>query len=103
MVPQMAFAYDFYVGGIYYHKSGNNAEVTYKTTSSNSYSGSVVIPSTVTYSGTTYNVTSIRGYAFEGCSSVKELIYADGCTTALRTGLKSITSVTITQKTKSYI
>lgn len=127
MLPQMASAYDFEVGGIYYDDiGGNNVAVTYRNTSSNSYSGSVVIPSTVTYSGTTYNVTSIgyrafadcsgltsvtigssvtsiRGYAFEGCSSVKELIYADGCTTALRTGLKSITSVTITQKTKSYI
>lgn len=33
--------------------------------------------------------------AFSGCNDVKELIYEDGCTTALATGLTKITSVTI--------
>ena len=56
-----SWAYDFYVGGIYYNKNsdGKTVYVTYK--GNYYYSGSVVIPSTVTYSGTTYNVTSI-GY-----------------------------------------
>ena len=41
------------------------------------------------------SVTSIGNEAFKGCNNVKELIYAEGCTTALRTYLTSITSVTI--------
>ena len=34
------------------------------------YSGDIVIPETVEYSGVTYSVTSIGGYAFDGCSSL---------------------------------
>ena len=36
----------------------------------NSYSGECAIPSTVTYDGKTYNVTSIRSSAFDGCSGL---------------------------------
>ena len=66
------YAYDFEVDGIYYGKNrdGKTVYVTYKTTSYNSYSGSVVIPSTVTYSGTTYSVISIGYEAFYGCSGL---------------------------------
>jgi hypothetical protein len=32
------------------------------------YSGSITIPNTVTYSGTTYQVVGIRNHAFENCS-----------------------------------
>lgn len=41
------------------------------------------------------SVTSIGQYAFIDCNNIKELIYADGCKEVLRTGLTSITSVTI--------
>ncbi|MBQ0085919.1 MAG: leucine-rich repeat protein [Prevotella sp.] len=41
------------------------------------------------------SVTSIGSGAFYGCSNVKELIYAEGTKTVLRTALTSITSVTI--------
>ena len=71
LLPQAAFAYDFEVDGIYYNISGSDAEVTYETITSLggnlSYSGSVVIPSTVTYSGKTYSVTSIGNFAFSWC------------------------------------
>ena len=65
-VALSGYAYDFEVDGIYYGKNsdGKTVYVTYKDTNYNSYSGSVVIPSTVTYSGTTYSVTSIGSYAF---------------------------------------
>ena len=36
----------------------------------NNYSGNVVIPSSVTYSGTTYSVTSIGESAFQYCYSL---------------------------------
>ena len=66
-----SWAYDFIVNGIYYTKNsdGKTVYVTYDT-NFNSYSGSVVIPSTVTYSGTTYSVTSIGYRAFYGCSGL---------------------------------
>ncbi len=41
------------------------------------------------------SVTSIESFAFKGCDNVKELIYAEGTTTVLQTGITSITSVTI--------
>ena len=68
------WAHNFEVDGIYYYYLGNNVGVTYRGDYDNSYdneySGTVIIPSTVTYFGTTYNVTSIGGYAFWGCNSL---------------------------------
>ena len=68
-VALSGYAYDFSVDGIYYGKNsdGKTVYVTYKDTNYNSYMGSVVIPSTVTYSGTTYSVTSIGDRAFSWC------------------------------------
>lgn len=64
-----SWAYDFIVDGIYYNYNGDGGtvSVTYKNKDYDSYSGSVVIPSTVTYDGTTYSVTKIGESAFERC------------------------------------
>ncbi len=74
LLPATATAHDFEVDGIYYNIKGNEASVTYPGTSlsqySNEYSGDVTIPSTVTWEGTTYSVTSIDHYAFYGCSGL---------------------------------
>ena len=59
-----AGAYDFAVDGVYYNVSGTNASVTYASESYNSYSGEVTIPSTVTYGGVVYTVSSIGQDAF---------------------------------------
>ena len=59
--------YDFVVNGIYYSKTGSNTvQVTFKDEKHDTYSGSVSIPSSVSYSGTTYSVTAIGPYAFHG-------------------------------------
>ena len=54
-----------------YNTDGTSVSVTYRGTSYNSYTdeytGDVVIPETVTYSGKTYSVTSIDMQAFDGC------------------------------------
>ena len=65
-------SHDFEVNGIYYLKNGNNASVTYKGTfiDSQAYDGEVSIPSTVTYNGKTYLVTSIGEWAFRGCEGL---------------------------------
>ena len=72
------WAEDFSVDGIYYnYLEDNNVEVTYRgdyyQSYNDEYSGEVTIPSTVTYNGTTYSVTSIGDDAFAGCSSLTSI------------------------------
>ena len=69
-----ASAYSFMKDGIYYNISGSNATVTYKDANYNSYSGTVIIPASVTNNGTTYNVTAIGPSAFEGCTDLKRVV-----------------------------
>ena len=62
------------IDGIYYSFSGSGsnrkATVTYETSSYNSYSGDVVIPSTVYYDNYNYPVTNIGMHAFELCTGL---------------------------------
>ena len=80
-------AHDFSVRGIYYNyldKTAKTVEVTYKGRIyydyHNEYSGSVTIPSSVTYSGTTYSVTSIGNYAFRNCSGLTSITIPNSVT-----------------------
>ena len=69
LLPMVASAYDFEVDGVYYNIINNEASVTYKNfNSSDSYSGAIIIPETVTNNGVTYSVTSIGGWAFSCCT-----------------------------------
>lgn len=67
-------AYDFAKDGIYYVINGTNVFVTYKDTNYNSYSGTVIIPATVTNNGTTYTVAQINPYAFKNCTDLKRVV-----------------------------
>lgn len=61
--------YDFEKNGIYYKitdSSARTVKVTYRDTNYDNYSGSVTIPSSVSYNGTTYSVTAIGMAAFRG-------------------------------------
>ena len=88
MLSLQAMAYDFpftHQGRTLYYNitSGNRVAVTYYSynSSSNNYvSGDVVIPSTVTYNGTTYSVTSIGSSAFYGCSGLTSLTIPNNVT-----------------------
>ena len=77
-IPQSVKAYSFSAVApsgqtLYYNIVNGNAQVTYQNSSYPRYSslsGSLTVPDTVTYNGTTYLVTSIGSQAFEGCSGL---------------------------------
>ena len=72
----MAYSFSAVYNGktIYYNITSSSApltvEVTYGSSTSNSYSGAVDIPSTVTNGSNTYSVTSIGQQAFYYCSNL---------------------------------
>ena len=77
------FAYDAYVDDIYYDLSETQATVTYLSFNTNqmvAYSGSVVIPESVTYKGNTYAVTAIGNYAFSTCSGLTSVTIPNSVT-----------------------
>lgn len=107
MVGSSAMAYDCVVDGIYYDL--DQEEMTAKVTnpnsvSHNSYSGDIVIPSTITYSEQVYGVTSIGKSAFSGCTGLTTIIIPNSVTSikdgAFR-GCSSLNSVTISNSVTS--
>ena len=73
---QGAFAFDYYVNGIYYRKvtqqlpeggCGETYLIVVNDDYQNTYSGDVVIPETETINGETYRVRYIGSEAFFGC------------------------------------
>ncbi len=98
-------AYDAKIDGIYYNFSGDEATVTYQTYQPGSerpwlsdYSGSVVIPSSVTYNGKTYRVTSIGEYAFFGGRDLTSITIPESVTSIGNVafyGCSSLNSITI--------
>ncbi len=66
MVTHRVWANTAKIDGIYYNFSDSKAEVTYGTTTSNSYSGDVAIPATVTYNGSSVTFV-ISPFASASC------------------------------------
>ena len=99
-LPLLASAYDCQVDGIYYNLNtdGNVAEVTYESTSYNSYSGEIIIPEKITYKGVDYFVTSIGQYAFQGSNKLSSVSIANSITTIGERAFsvcKNLTSISI--------
>ncbi len=75
-----ASAYTFKVDGIYYKilsETDKSVSVTYKNVNNygyhSDYTGDIVVPSTVTFAGTSYDVTRIGSYAFSYCSGMTSI------------------------------
>ena len=86
-IPLSLYAHDFEVDGIYYNissETGQTVEVTlrgdYTNSYSNEYTGTVVIPESVTYNGINYSVTSIGEYAFADCTGLTEVTIQNSVT-----------------------
>ena len=101
----VAAAHDFEVGGIYYNilsQEDKTVAVTYRGTSysqySNEYTGSVVIPETVTYNGNTYSVASIGDNTFSNCSGLTSIDIPNSVTSigdSVFSGCSSLASIKI--------
>lgn len=87
LLPQVASAYDFKVGGLCYNRNSDGTSVTVTSQFYPSrpryadLSGDLVIPATVTYSGKTYSVTTIGEYAFEYCNDLTSVTIPNSVTT----------------------
>lgn len=93
-----ASAYSFVKDGIYYNilTDGNSVEVTYKSTTYNSYSGSVTVPDSVEYDGKTYPVTVLGKYCFRKSTGMTALTIPNTVTEIVsgamsQTGLSTLT------------
>ncbi len=73
-----SWAYDFELDGIYYKIMKTSVSVTYGNSVGNSYSGDVVIPQTVIYNGTEYDVTMIGESAFYSCTDLRTISIPQG-------------------------
>ena len=97
LLPMVAMADAVEIDGIYYNliSKAKEAEVT---SNPNKYSGSVDIPTSVTFNGVEYRVTSIGRDAFRDCSSLTSVTISNYVTSIGRGSFfscVSLTSVTI--------
>ena len=109
MLSLQAMAYDFsytHQGKTLYYDiiSDSTVEVTYYD-NSNYVSGDVVIPSTVTYNGTTYSVTSIGEVAFYDCIGFTSVTIGNSVTSIERSafsGCSGLTSINVASGNTQY-
>ena len=109
MVGLKAIAYDAVVDGIYYYFSGTEAVVTYNDelyyNYQGSYTGDIVIPSSVIYDTQNYSVTSIGEEAFRNCQGLISIEIPNSVTSIgdqAFFGCSSLTSITIESGNTMY-
>ena len=97
LLPMAANADAVEIDGIYYNliPKGKVAEVT---SNPKKYAGSIIIPETVEFEGSVYNVTSIGKEAFSGCSGLTSVTIPNSVTSIGESSFSwcsGLTSVTI--------
>ncbi len=90
------------VNGIYYAFSGTDATVTnpfpYGIPDHNTaYSGSITIPATIMYQGTTYNVTGMETQTFQDCTGLTAVSVPSSFSTINSSGFRGCTNLTSVQ------
>ena len=106
-VCSLSWAFDFESNGIYYliNKDGTSVSVTNRGLSG-SYSSSVVIPSTVQYSGKQYSVTSIGDGAFSRCTGLASITIPN-CVASIGayvfSGCTSLNSIVVDEANPYYV
>ncbi len=83
-------------GKTIYYDITSSANHTVKVTSYSYdyYSGNIVIPSSVTYNGTNYSVTTIGDYAFYGCTGLTNVTIPNSVTYIGNRAFVSCTNLT---------
>ena len=98
-VASSVWAATFEVDGMYYYTiSENEVEVANHLWDEDYYYGDIVIPSSVTYGGNNYNVTSIETEAFVNCTGLTSITIPESVTTIGDNAFRScfgLTSITI--------
>ena len=105
LVSMGAYAYDAYIDGFYYEFSGNEATISSPDPDNpvvTNYSGDIVIPSSVSYQGQTYFVTSIGSDAFYWSKNLISVSIPNTVTTieGAFSGCSSLTTVSIPNSVK---
>lgn len=104
VLPAVAWADDFEVGGIFYGINDDGKSVTVKP-APEKYSGDIVIPSTVAHEGKTYGVTSIGNMVFALCDALTSISLPEGLTSigeAAFGGCTSLASMTVSADNPVY-
>ena len=93
-----ALAYDCKVDNIYYNLNNDDKTASVTNTTNNKYVGNIIIPESITYSGTTYSVTSVGNGAFAYCSGLSSVTIGNSVTSIGKHAFEDcsrLTSVTI--------
>ena len=99
------FASDCCIEGIYYNLNTADKTASVTSSSTNRYSGDVVIPEAITYEETVYTVTLIDKFAFLLCSKLTSVTIPHTVTSIGKdalSGCSGLTSVTVDKNNSIY-